>query len=423
MKPNLPRILLIATLCLLGIQVRLRADLNDWARQATSSDPVASLAAQDNLRSAGPEGLLALQQVYSTEILAHRGNPGVNDDQWHQIASALDRVGGQYDDYVSGLYWYTDLAKAEVAAKASGKPILSLRLLGHLDEELSCANSRFFRATLYSNAQVSQLLRDKFILHWASVRAVPVITIDFGNGHKLVQTITGNSIHYVLDADGRAVDALPGLYNARTFIAELEGAADAVAQEGKGTSPAAYQEATTQRLLAAWRTDLAAVAPGGPDLSKANETTLQSLTDDNRWSQIAARHFQETAFDPQSTQLIESKFPTAWQAAPLAVSKRAVETPALKALGNLQESVTVDTVRDNYMFRPQILTFLEEAQAHGFTLDQINNWVYAQVFLTPKDDPWLGFAPQDVFSGIAQNGEQGPPANSGTFYKSLTPSP
>ena len=68
------------------------------------------------------------------------------------------------------------------------------------------------------------------------------ITIDFGNGHKLVQTITGNSIHYVLDADGRAVDALPGLYNARTFIAELQGAADAVAQEGKGTSPAAYQE-------------------------------------------------------------------------------------------------------------------------------------------------------------------------------------
>jgi hypothetical protein len=203
----------------------------------------------------------------------------------------------------------------------------------------------------------------------------------------------------------------------------MQGAADAVAQEGKGISPAAYQEATTQRLLAAWRTDLAAVAPGGPDLSKANETTLQSLTDDNRWSQIAARHFQETAFDPQSTELIESKFPTAWDAAQLTMSKVAVETPALKALRKLQQSVAADTVRDNYMFRPQILTFLEEAQAHGFTLDQINNWVYAQVFLTPKDDPWLGFAPQDVFSGIAQNGEQGPPASAGTFYKSLTPSP
>jgi hypothetical protein len=423
MKPNILRILLLATLCLLGIQVRLRADLNDWARQATSTDPAASLAAQNNLRSAGPEGLIALQQLYSTEIQAHRVNPGPNDDQWRRIASALDRVGAQYDDYASGLYWYTDLAKAEAAAKASGKPILSLRLLGHLDEELSCANSRFFRATLYSNAQVAQLLRDKFVLHWASVRAVPIITIDFGNGRKLVQTITGNSIHYVLNADGRAIDALPGLYNARTFIAELQGAADAVAQEGKGTSPAAYQEATTQRLLSAWRTDLAAVAPGGPDLSKANETTLQSLTDDNRWSQIAARHFQETAFDPQSTRLIESKFPSAWDASRLTMSKTMVETPALKALRNLQGSVTADTMRDNYMFRPQILAFLEEVQPHGFTLDQINDWVYAQIFLTPKDDPWLGFAGQDVFSGIAQNGEQGAPASASIFYKSLTPLP
>jgi hypothetical protein len=423
MKPNIPRILLIATVCLLGIQVRLRADLNDWAQQAVSSEKLTALTAQDNLRSAGPDGLAALQQRYATEIQAHRANPAANDDQWLRIAAALNHVSGQYDDYASGLFWYTDLAKAQAASKSTGKPILSLRLLGHLDEELSCANSRFFRATLYSNAQVSQLLRDKFILHWASVRAVPVITIDFGNGHKLVQTITGNSIHYVLDADGRAVDALPGLYNARTFIAELQGAADAVAQEGKGTSPAAYQEATTQRLLAAWRTDLAAVAPNGPDLSKANETTLQSLTDDKRWTQIAALHFEETAFDPQSAALIESKFPTAWQASRMAVSKTFVETPALKALRKLQESVADDTVRDNYMFRPQILAFLQGAQAHGFTLDQVNNWVYAQVFLTPNNDPWLGFAPQDVFSGIAQNGEQGAPANDGTFYKSLTPSP
>jgi len=418
MKTNFPRILLLVGLCLLGIH--LRADLNDWARQATSADSATALTAQNNLRSAGADGLAALQKVYAAEIQAHRGNPAAGDDQWRRIASALDRVSGQYDDFASGLYWYTDLGKAEAAAKATGKPILSLRLLGHLDEELSCANSRFFRATLYSNTRVSDVLRDKFILHWESVRPVPVITIDFGNGRKLVQTITGNSIHYILDADGQIVDALPGLYDAHTFIAELQGAADAVAH---GTKAVAYQEATTERLLSAWRTDLAAVTPGDLDLNKANATQLQSLTDDNRWRQIAGRHFQEAAFDPQSTQVIESKFPTAWQAAPLAMSKRAVESPALNALRNLQETVTVDTMRDNYMLRPQILAFLQGAQPHGLTLDQVNNWVYAQVFLTPKDDPWLGFAPQGVFTGIAQNGEQAPPTTTDTFYKSLTPSP
>ena len=36
-----------------------------------------------------------------------------------------------------------------------GKPILSLRLLGKLTDEFSCANSRFFRTVLYPNAEVS----------------------------------------------------------------------------------------------------------------------------------------------------------------------------------------------------------------------------------------------------------------------------
>lgn len=401
--------------------MRSWADLNDWAQQAISTDQGAARAAQDNLRAAGPAGLLALEKLHADAIQGHQAGRGANDAAWRRIAFALDRVGAQYDDYASGLYWYTDLSQAEAAAKAGGKPILSLRLLGRLDQELSCANSRFFRATLYSNAKVAQLLRDKFILHWESVRPAPILTVDFGNGRKLVRTITGNSIHYILDADGRIVDALPGLYNARTFLAELQGAADAVAQEGKGVSPAVYQEATARRLLAAWRTDLAAVFPEAPDLSKANGTTLQSLTDDNRWRQIAARHAGETAFDASSTRLIESKFPAAAQAAPLTTSKMAVESPALRALRNLRDSVTVDTVRNNYMLRPEILAFIEASEPHGFTLSQINDWVYAQIFLTPKDDPWLGLAPQDVFSGIAQNGEQA--SQAGIFYNSLTPSP
>ena len=76
-------------------------------------------------------------------------------------AAALDAVGQQRDCYASQLYWFTDLEQAKAAAKASGKPILSLRLLGRLDEEFSCANSRFFRTALYANGEVSKVLRDQ----------------------------------------------------------------------------------------------------------------------------------------------------------------------------------------------------------------------------------------------------------------------
>jgi hypothetical protein len=66
---------------------------------------------------------------------------------------ALDSICQQKDCHASKLYWYTDLEQAKSAAQAQGKLILSLRLLGRLDEDLSCANSRLFRITLYANEQ------------------------------------------------------------------------------------------------------------------------------------------------------------------------------------------------------------------------------------------------------------------------------
>src|SRR5690349_12024892 len=64
------------------------------------------------------------------------------------LAERIDAVAHQKYASVSRLYWYTDLASATAAARQLGRPILHLRLLGRLDEELSCANSRLFRTTL-----------------------------------------------------------------------------------------------------------------------------------------------------------------------------------------------------------------------------------------------------------------------------------
>ena len=120
----------------------------------------------------------------------------------------LDSVCGVRDCAEIRLFWYTDLEQARKQARAEGKPILSLRLLGRLDEEFSCANSRFFRTVYYRNSTINELLRERFVLHWRSVRPVPKVTIDFGDGNRLERTLTGNSIHYVLDSRGRLVEAL-----------------------------------------------------------------------------------------------------------------------------------------------------------------------------------------------------------------------
>jgi hypothetical protein len=113
--------------------------------------------------------------------------------------------------------WITDLDKALAQAKRTRRPILSLRLLGNFDEELTCANSRFFKRMLYPDPRVARLLREAFVLHWQSVRAVPIVTIDFGDGRRITKPLTGNSLHVVIDPSGRPVDALPGLFDPETF--------------------------------------------------------------------------------------------------------------------------------------------------------------------------------------------------------------
>jgi hypothetical protein len=210
-------------------------DLSALAVQAVSPDREEARGAIANLRDAGPAGLQALVGAHAKQIQTHSGHsrsllfetPPSDNAAWELLRAALDAVGQQRDCYVSQLYWYTDFEQAKAAAKAAGKPILSLRLLGRLDEEFSCANSRFFRTTLYANRDVAHFLRANFVLHWKSVRPVPRVTIDFGDGRKIERTITGNSIHYVLDAQGRVIDALPGLYGPGAFVCGLTLAKDA----------------------------------------------------------------------------------------------------------------------------------------------------------------------------------------------------
>src|SRR6266850_794988 len=96
---------------------------------------VACLAALTmSLRAApGPKELESLFERYD------RAPDGPARDT---LAAQIDAVAHQKYATVSRLYWHTDLASARTAAREQGRPILHLRMLGNLDEDLSCANSR-----------------------------------------------------------------------------------------------------------------------------------------------------------------------------------------------------------------------------------------------------------------------------------------
>lgn len=240
--------LLLSTAALVCAQA---AELPALAAAALDGDG----AAIQNLRAAGPPGLEALFDAGKDRITALRQNQcRLEAPENDKLRAALDGVARQRDAFASGLYWFTDIEAAKAEARKTSRPILSLRLLGNLDDEFSCANSRFFRTALYANRTVSALLRRGYVLHWKSVRPVPVLTIDMGDGRRIKRTITGNSIHYVLNADGHVLDALPGNYGPAAFIAALQ----RVEQNADGKDDAlrrAWHGREAHALCEEWLTD------------------------------------------------------------------------------------------------------------------------------------------------------------------------
>lgn len=410
--------------------------LTELAREALSEDRAAAATAIERLRALGPSGLRVLFEANADRINALRTSAAAvspdEDRSWGRLAQALDAVSAQRDSYASGLYWHTDMEQAKAAARASGKPILSLRLLGRLDEDLSCANSRFFRVTLYANESVSRILSENFVLHWKSVRPVPKVIIDFGDGRKLERTLTGNSIHYVLDSEGRVVDALPGLYGPRAFARLLFRAAQAAKTSGELSGEARtrflrdYHTKRVKEIDLEWSSDLRTLGAARslerakrayrpfqrtetPTAERAvraaitkmvvverpilrgitfNRKALEETTDEAMWNRIGELHAADAELDSNTLTLIKHKSP----GGAYSLDER---------LQNLQHAIATDSARNEYLFHR---TLHEWLAASPLDLDAFNERVYSELFLTPSSDPWLGLFPGDSYTGIENEG-------------------
>ncbi len=414
-------------------ETTLKETLPDRAVSPNSAEAKAAIA---ELRALGPTGLDLLFKTYAREIDEQAANPLLTPTpEWQRLSAALDAVSQQKDSYLSALYWYTDLDEAKAAARAAHKPILSLRLLGKLSEEYSCANSRFFRTILYSNAEVSKQLRERFILHWESERPAPRVTIDFGDGRKLERTLTGNSIHYMLDSRGRVVDALPGLYGPAAFLrslAQAEQSLDAPQQQSNHAVAQPYSLARLNAINVAWYSDIEKIggkAPQGffvaqtPDgtptaiqvaalamtkrVTEANilrsitatPEALSAITDEALWNKLAQLHLADAELDARSLSLIRRQTQRALSAAePSATNEKTFAALVQK----LQQNIALDTVRNEYLLHTKLYGwFIGEENRE---LSKLNRRVYAELFLTPATDPWLGLFSPEVYTALDGGG-------------------
>lgn len=395
----------------------------EFARQAISNDAAESSAAINSLREQGKGGLETLFKTYAAEIKEF-SQTGEATEKWKKIAFAIDSVAMQKDAYASKLYWFTDLEAAKQKAENSNKPILSLRLLGNLNEEFSCANSRFFRALLYSNAEVSKYLNDNYVLHWKSVRPAPKVTIDFGDGRKIERTLTGNSIHYILDKNGEIVDALPGLYSPSEFLKYIKKSNEI----SKTTVNMNFAEkemallryraanfneirqkrdqsiAKAQVQLIEPKNDATAleVAPRATAKMVTEMTILRGLYDNfyrfepqiisEDWKKLAGIYTGEVEFDANSQAFIKRQ------------NKNLNAAELISLINNLKTYVALDTTRNESLFHTNLYQKLNEARIKNSDLEKFNSKVYAEIFKTPDSDKWLGLYTTDVYTALDGNG-------------------
>ena len=68
-----------------------------------------------------------------------------------------------------------------------------------------------------------------------------------------------------------------------------------------------------------------------------------------------------------------------------------------------EKSIARDSANNKYIHGRKIHQWLAEGDAPK-NADELNKRVYAEIFLTPDEDPWLGFAPKDAYAALNGGG-------------------
>ena len=77
------------------------------------------------------------------------------------------------------------------------------------------------------------------------------------------------------------------------------------------------------------------------------------------------------------------------------------KNPNPNAIKQFEQRMAIDMVRNEYLLHAQIHQWMLMGNSD---FDTLNQRVYSELFMTPKNDPWLGLNPQDAFAAIEKDG-------------------
>ncbi len=235
---------------------------------------------------------------------------------------------------------------------------------------------------LFANGAVALYINANYECAWESLRPVPKVHIDFGNGHTLDRTLNGNIAFWFVSPKGEAFDLVPGLVDAPTFLSRCREATALGAQLGAAIEPATRRQLVAQVHLRRIAMNPAAPSSTVPDRSKVR--VEHGIKDALGVAGIAQQ-------DPDFSQ------PAGFN--PADISKVAVEMPLKSSLlaalpqASLPDAsaLPVDTAFNQRIRFPKADRLL--AQSPLAKPADLTQRVYLDILGVDLADPYLGLAP------------------------------
>jgi hypothetical protein len=73
-------------------------------------------------------------------------------------------------------------------------------------------------------------------------------------------------------------------------------------------------------------------------------------------------------------------------------------------LPKFQQAIALDSVRNEYLLHSKLYAWFLADTARNNDVAALNEKVYAELFLTPRSDPWLGLFSSDVYTALENGG-------------------
>jgi hypothetical protein len=132
----------------------------------------------------------------------------------------------------------------------------------------------------------------------------------------------------------------------------------------------------------------------------AGADALGRITDEEAWRKIAGLHSEDAKLDYKSISLINR------QTFSLFVREGSAD-PAQKNLAALirrfEQNLALDSVRNEFLLHLKLHTWMGGTKPWD-DLEALNEKVYAELFMTPRSDSWLGLLAADAYTGLENGG-------------------